>query len=498
MRLHHAAVYVAIAALLTLFLSQWQWPLPPSTGAWAGIALLFAASGALVMVKRTRTYGQIGICIALGIALACGSVHRLVQSRIPGTIEAFARGEEQMIIGKLVALDSSAAFVALTLDAHFLAHGDAHIPVRGRVRVTIRALKESMFYGDLLSVRGTLDPLSALRRSYAHHLLSQGIVATMRAQEIRVQERGKATLLRILDRQKIFLREAVQRSLSEPYAAILCGLLLGLRESIPRDLEESFKRTGLTHILAISGYNITMVILATESLLFFLPRRWKILPSVILVSMFTLLTGASASAVRAAIMGTLGIITLHTREHTHRTILWTLTAMALWNPAAFWWDEGLHLSFLAIIGILLYGAFFQRLFQKVPKFFRETLAMTCATHITTLPWIAYRFQTISLIAPVSNLLVLPLVPPIMLTGFWGLLGALAWIPLGKIVMLPCLLLLTAMFSIITTLGALPWASFTAERFSFLIMCSVYSLIVLSTLYCSTRPIAADCTQGTPQ
>lgn len=479
MHRHHYAVCSALSVLITLFALQWWWPTPLPPEAWIGTGILFLVSGILIVSTKTRMLGQLGLAVGLGVALALGSFMRIVHETSPKSIDGYAHGGQQSIRGKLIEVEDGGTFLAFTIESQTIAQSGSHLPISGNVRVTTRWINTAVAYGDILEIRGNVQPLTKLPMGFSSYLQSQGILATMQAQEVRLYERGKPSLLRFLYSQKMFMCAAMQRALPAPHAAMLSGLLLGMRSGIPKNIEESFRSTGLTHVLAISGYNITIVILAIESLLFFLPRRWKVLPSIIVITLFTFLTGASASAVRAAIMGGLGLVALHAREQSHRTILWALTAMALWNPAAFWWDSGLHLSFLAVTGLLAYGKYFQQCFKPLPPLLRETLAMTFSAQIATAPWIAYRFQSISLIAPLSNLLILPLIPSVMLTGFLGLLGAVIWAPLGIVTMLPCLLLLVCMLNVIAILAAFPFASIPVPEFPFVAMCSVYALLAIA-------------------
>ena len=210
----------------------------------------------------------------------------------------------------------------------------------------------------------------------------------------------------------------------------MAGLLTGSRKGIPADLMESFNATGLTHIIAISGYNITIVIAIMSSLLFWLPLRWRFVPSILAIAIFTLFVGASAAVVRAAIMGILGLIALRSERisNVRLTLLWTAFFMLLWNPKYLWYDAGFQLSFLSVIGLVEIGPKLERYFTKVPQLLgiREALQMTVAAQISTAPLILFLFGRVSLISPIANVLVAPAIPFAMLFGFVGTALSFVW------------------------------------------------------------------------
>ena len=234
--------------------------------------------------------------------------------------------------------------------------------------------------------------------------------------------------------EKIFLvkksfEESVQKSINEPGATLVNGVLLGTKKTIPEDIKEDFSKTGLSHILAISGYNITMVAMIISWLfLLFFSRRMSFWFSVVAILVFTVLTGALASVTRAAIMGLLVLLAKNSgRIYDSKNALILAAAIMIWfNPLSLRFDVGLQLSFLATIGILYVTPILEPYVQKFPKFFnlRETFLMTVSAQIMVLPLILFYFHNLSLISIPANLVILPLVPFIMLFGFLSGLGGL--------------------------------------------------------------------------
>ncbi len=301
-----------------------------------------------------------------------------------------------------------------------------------------------LLYGDSIFLQGSVEPLE--QESYGHYLRSQGVDCTMQQPRMRIVRRGSRWHpLRALEAARMHTEHAIVSLLPEPDASLIIGLLTGSRGMIPPGLQDAFRTSGLTHILAISGYNITMILLILSAVFCWVPLTWRILPCGIILVVFTLFVGASASVVRACIMGVLGLLAVTSgRQQTMRlSILWTLAFMTFWNPLQLWWDGGFQLSFLALAGLTEFSPLIEPWTKRVlpGKFgIEESVRTTLAAQVLTTPWILFAFGRISLIAPVSNLLVLPAVPFAMATGTLATVLGMVWQPLGQLgalAVLPC-------------------------------------------------------------
>lgn len=292
-------------------------------------------------------------------------------------------------------------------------------------------------YGDMVRVTGVLERPGMIDNfNYGNYLSRYGIYAVMYRARVEKIADGPPSFFRFLYRVKDRFEAQINKLYAEPHAAFMAGLLTGSRKGIPEDLMESFSATGLTHIIAISGYNITIVIAIISSLLFWLPLRWRFVPSILAIVVFTLFVGASAAVVRAAIMGILGLVALRWERisNVRLTLLWTAFFMLLWNPKYLWYDAGFQLSFLAVIGLVEIGPKLERYFTKVPDVLgiREALQMTLAAQISTAPLIIFLFGRLSFISPIANVLVAPAIPLAMLFGFLGTMLSFVWFFGGQV------------------------------------------------------------------
>lgn len=207
--------------------------------------------------------------------------------------------------------------------------------------------------------------------------------------------------------------------LPEPHASLLAGLLIGTRSQLPPELKLDFQKTGTAHIVAVSGYNISLIV---NLMLLIAPFLWisrKIAVWFIIIGiiLFVMLTGAESSVVRAAIMGIITITALRLGRPSvaQRALLFTAVLMVLYNPLILRFDVGFQLSFAATLGLIYISPWLGKMFKRIKP--PETLTTTLAAMIATLPIILWNFGTFSWITPIANLLILWAIPYSMLLGF---------------------------------------------------------------------------------
>lgn len=235
--------------------------------------------------------------------------------------------------------------------------------------------------------------------------------------------------------------------------SIIIGMLIGQKQNIPKDVLTAFQRTGLTHIVAVSGFNMTVIATACGALVYYLGRRATNLLTVVVVVMFVVVTGATAAVVRAAIMALLMIVAqlLGRRYASLYSLLIVSVIMILQNPRVLVWDVGFQLSVSATLGVLL--AFQVKDPESKQVFLENELRPTIGAILFTWPIIAYNFETFSVIAIAANILVLPFVTWIML------FGALSLIPIiGNAFVYPAQLLTSAILFITEKFSSIPFAS----------------------------------------
>ena len=316
----------------------------------------------------------------------------------------------------------------------------AQLQDASRARILVFAQRQPQFsYGDVISVRGKLQaPQPQNGFDYNAFLAKDGIVATLSAGEIsKVGERG-TIIGRALTGIRAKTEHTIDAILPQQDAALLGALLLGNDGTMTENFKDALNRAGLRHIVAVSGMNITIIVglLSAFFISLGIRRKLSFIVTVIVIVLFVGLIGAPASAVRAAIMGLLiGVAPIIGRQSSGLRILICAAAlMAFLSPLALRADLGFQLSFLAMLGIVLFAMPLTKLFFFLPKTFglRTIVPMTFAAQLTTLPLLVSAFGRISLVAPLTNLLVLPLLPYATVIGFVVVSLAAVFAPLGSL------------------------------------------------------------------
>ena len=381
--------------------------------------------------------------ISLSIALALWTVAHATRSLQSQTIPSYA-SQKITLLGTVTGDPAGKPPSALyPLAVNLIDQSGTLIPVTGSVLIEDFGGWPEYRIGDQIRAEGMLElPKNSEDFNYTHYLRLQGITMILKRAKITSAPTPNALrptihLRRTLQSTRLWFESRINRLFPEPEAALITGLLTGERRGFSKRLLDDFAATGLTHLVAISGTNVTIIIGILGGLLFWLPLKWRFFPQIIAIILFTLFVGASASVVRAGVMGILGVLALQLGRirDTRLAILWTAFFMTLFKPEQLWWDAGFQLSFAAVIGVTEIGPRLQRAFAKVPETLglRDSLAATLAAQITTLPVSILTFGQVSLIAPLSNILAAPMVPIAMLLGFLGTMMSVVWFPLGQLV-----------------------------------------------------------------
>ncbi|MEK9165560.1 MAG: ComEC/Rec2 family competence protein [Patescibacteria group bacterium] len=324
--------------------------------------------------------------------------------------------------------------------------------VKGRLLVTTR-LYPRLLFGDFVSLRCKLkQPEEFNGFAYDKYLAKAKIYSlcyypTIKQINTDVERISANASIAVKIKQQIFKLKnnfivQISKILPSPHSALLSGLLLGDTAGMPDYLKQKFIDTGVVHIVAISGYNITIIISLFLSLApyLYLSRRrsWiLILPS---LAVFVIITGAESSVVRAAIMGVIAALAGESGRlsDVKRLLLITAVIMVIVNPYVLRFDAGFQLSFLATLGLIYITPrleqgvnwFIENSLFRFPSFMvtigtiiRESAVTTIGANIAVAPLLLLQFGRISLISPVVNILILWIIPAIMSVGFIAVMAS---------------------------------------------------------------------------
>ncbi|MCC7356320.1 MAG: ComEC/Rec2 family competence protein [Candidatus Doudnabacteria bacterium] len=279
------------------------------------------------------------------------------------------------------------------------------------------------FYGDRLLVTGKItEAKSSEDFDYRKYLERYNTYGLMYRPKIIVLKNHEASVAQeMLFRFKYYFAERLAQFVPEPKQSLLLGILIGARKTLPADVLETFRVTGISHIIAVSGYNISIIVVALEKLSRFVGRKASLIISVLIIIGFVILSGASSSVVRAGVMGCLllGSYSAGRLYSITPALLGAGSLMIMVNPRILYWDAGFQLSFLATIGIVYVLPLFELFTEKIPDIvsIKSYVISTLAATVATLPLLLLQFGTLSIVAPLANVAVLPVIPLTMLFGF---------------------------------------------------------------------------------
>lgn len=379
------------------------------------------------------------------------------------TQETELKGVRAIVVSTVVGAEESEQFYADILDQD----------VRTRVKVTLRAI-QPFRYGDVILLDGNLVPPrdsatfneSGFLRAHGAHgrLLAMGAQTTG-------ERIGNRALIAIHDFRSWLLRRL--RGIAEPERQIVAGIVLGDATAMPARIQDAFRQTGTTHMLVASGANVAILAWMIERILAGFGRRAGLILTGIVIIAFAVIAGGEASIVRAVVLYLILILAKLSGRRVHVPTLLAAVAfgMVIWNPWTLLFNPSFQLSFAAIVGLMTLSNWFA---TWLPTWWlKEFLAPTLAAEVATLPILLFSFGQLSLIAPVINLVAVPLVMPIMVGGVVTLLAPgfrlLSWLTEG---------ITTLLLWMVAAGARVSWASATTDSHRWLASAAAVTLFAI--------------------
>ncbi len=339
-----------------------------------------------------------------------GAVYYLIFINVQSRVEIPFGKQEVIGIVQSVEHRSASQVIVLSLDA----------PYSGKIKIIERPYPR-IEYGDKLRISGTIEKITPdMQDSFA----KDGIFGTVRFAKITIlaHQQGNWLMGRL-----IAIREEVvaifSRALPSDQAALLAGITIGEREGFSNEFKQKMSLSGTTHIVALSGYNISIIALVVATILeMYVSRSIAFYLTSLVIALFVLMTGAEASAVRAAIMGILALLAQESQRQfsMRNAIVLAAFAMVLVNPRVLVFDLGFQLSFAALMGIVYILPIFKSLMKVEEAGFlswKVNALTTLSAQLAVLPLLLGKFEVFSLTSIVANVLILEVMPLTMGLGF---------------------------------------------------------------------------------
>ncbi|MFH0906742.1 MAG: ComEC/Rec2 family competence protein [bacterium] len=358
-----------------------------------------------------------------------------------------------------------------------------------RILITTE-LYPKYYYGDKVEISGKIrEPAQFEDFDYRAYLAKDKIYSVVYWPSINLLERNQGNWFF----QRIFnfkdkLRKNIEQVLLPPQSSILKAIFLGDRFGLSDELKEKLNISGTRHIVAVSGMHM---IIMTQILLFLalgigLWRGQAFYFVIIILILYIIMIGAPASAIRAGIMA--GLLLLAQKigrlRSADRAVVFAATIMLISNPSLLKSDVGFQLSFAAVLSIIYLKPILDNITNKWPNPFRskDILTMTLAAQLGTLPILIFHFGRLSLISPLANLLIVPFLPVIMISGIILCFAGLIYLPLAKILALPVWFLLIYVIKVVDYLSDVPLAAYEFKNVSWIILIGYYVVLIWFVLY----------------
>lgn len=431
---------------------------------------LWPLGGLVIFSLRRRSALTVLAVISFGLVLGCWRGGNFMQQLQPYQVLSH---QKVTITGNVIidAVYNNHKQLSFVIDhVKFVSPVEESVP--GRMKISGYGVN-MVYRGDIVKISGSLYPTRGANQASIGY--SEMSVIGSRPS--------------FVDSFRRNFSAGMQSALPEPAASFGLGLLVGQRNTLPPDVTQALLMVGLTHIIAVSGYNLTILLEASRRLLGKRSKFQSTIAALALIGLFLLIAGSSASIVRAAVISVIGLAAWYYGRTIRPTLLILLAAAltAYASPVYLWSDISWYLSFLAFFGVLVLAPQIVKRFfgGKQPHLLVQIVLESLCAEIMTIPIILFTFGQMSFIGLLANMLVAASIPLAMLlslvAGLAGMLipavaGWLAW---------PASLLLTYMLDVANLLSRIPHIfiqniSLSVAGMVFLYTCVVGLLAILKT------------------
>lgn len=363
-------------------------------------------------------------------------------------------------------------------------------------RILIRApLYPRYQIGDTLSITGVIRTPQVIMPhgdkqffDYPAYLATRSIGSESLYPKIDVIDTEAHTLTHLLGRLKDGMVSRISLYIDAPASSLASGMLFG-NASMSKELTDTFRVSGLSHIVVLSGFNIAIIISFALLFLKVVPLLVRVVIASLLVVMFVVMVGGEASVIRATLMAGVSLLALVVgRQYVAKQALFiSLLLIVMYEPYGLLHDVSLHLSFIATVGIVYLSGMLQTILTRYvrSKYLVEICATTLAAYTVTLPYLMHTFGTASLYALFANILVVPWVPIAMLLSFLVVVFSYLFETLASVIGYITGVLLDTMIAVARIVSDLPYASVSISL-SYVHMIGIYVLLIVLYLYASYR------------
>lgn len=349
-------------------------------------------------------------------------------------------------------------------------------------------------YGDKIEFYLEYEKPSTARNymgfDYSNYLKTKKIFGTVNLKEEDVEiisHDNSNIILRKIYELRNLMKTKIEKLLPKETSGLCLGMLIGETSGIEENMQEDFRDSSLSHILAVSGANVSYIIVSITYIFnkMCLRKRLSKIISIILLILFMLLTGCTSSVNRACIMAILMLIAelLHRKSDVYNNLAISALILLIINPYSLL-DIGFQLSYMGTIGIVFLHdkiGNFIKINNKIVKYFFEMIAVTTCANLAIIPIMMFHFNTISLTFYFSNIIVGPILGIVVIIGFIMFFISLIFTPISSLIAIVLNLMLKFIIKIAEITANMPFSKITIITPSFFFII-VWYLIIISISY----------------
>lgn len=349
-------------------------------------------------------------------------------------------------------------------------------------------------YGDKIEFYLEYEKPSTARNymgfDYSNYLKTKKIFGTVNLKEEDVEiisHDNSNIILRKIYELRNLMKTKIEKLLPKETSGLCLGMLIGETSGIEENMQENFRDSNLSHILAVSGANVSYIIVSITYIFnkMCLRKRLSKIISIILLILFMLLTGCTSSVNRACIMAILMLIAelLCRKSDIYNNLAISALILLIINPYSLL-DIGFQLSYMGTIGIVfLHDKIenFIKINNKIVKYFFEMIVVTTCANLAIIPIMMFHFNTISLTFYFSNIIVGPILGIVVIIGFIMFFISLIFTPISSLIAIVLNLMLKFIIKIAEITANMPFSKITIITPSFFFII-VWYLIIISISY----------------
>ena len=349
-------------------------------------------------------------------------------------------------------------------------------------------------YGDKIEFYLEYEKPSTARNymgfDYSNYLKTKKIFGTVNLKEEDVEiisHDNSNIILRKIYELRNLMKTKIEKLLPKETSGLCLGMLIGETSGREENMQEDFRDSNLSHILAVSGANVSYIIVSITYIFnkMCLRKRLSKIISIILLILFMLLTGCTSSVNRACIMAILMLIAelLYRKSDVYNNLAISALILLIINPYSLL-DIGFQLSYMGTIGIVFLHdkiGNFIKINNKIVKYFFEMIAVTTCANLAIIPIMMFHFNTISLTFYFSNIIVGPILGIVVIIGFIMFFISLIFTPISSLIAIVLNLMLKFIIKIAEITANMPFSKITIITPSFFFII-VWYLIIISISY----------------